>query len=171
MKFGCRAEQCSRSETIGQAVPNPEGFLHAGSILIGVLWCLVLLSLVVVGVLHTARMDLLVVKNYGDRIQAHYLAVAGIEKAKALLYQDLREHSRSVRSHSGALFDAPDQFRNIRMGRGDYSVFHRARPDEGGGVLYGVSDEESRLNVNTASGQELAKLNEMTPDLVAAIVD
>ena len=56
-----------------------------GSILIGVLWCMVLLSVLVIGVLHTARMDLLVVKNYGDRVQAHYLALAGVERAKALL--------------------------------------------------------------------------------------
>ena len=49
-----------------------------GSILVGLLWCLALLSVLVIGVLHTARMDLLVVKNYGDRIQAHYLALAGI---------------------------------------------------------------------------------------------
>ena len=60
-----------------------------GSILIGVLWCMVLLSVLVIGVLHTARMDLLVVKNYGDRVQAHYLALAGVERAKALLYQDV----------------------------------------------------------------------------------
>ncbi|MEI9863347.1 MAG: hypothetical protein WDN00_02070 [Limisphaerales bacterium] len=62
-----------------------------GSILVGLLWCLAILAVVVVGVLHTARMDLLVVKNYGDRIQAHYLAVAGIEKTKALLYRDAHD--------------------------------------------------------------------------------
>lgn len=142
-----------------------------GSVLVGVLWCLVLLALVVVSVLHTARMDLLVVKNYGDRIQAHYLAVAGIEKAKALLYQDAQQRSRSARNFSGALADAPEQFRDIRLGRGQFRVFHRGRPDEGGGVLYGVSDEESRLNVNNASGDELSKLQDMTPDVSAAIID
>ena len=155
----------------GRAIAVNPGRTRAGSILIGVLWCLVLLSLIVVGVLHTARMDLLVVKNYGDRIQAHYLAVAGVEKAKALLYQAIRENNRSVGSHSGALFDSPDQFRNVRLGRGEYSVLHRGRPDEGGGVLYGVSDEESLLNINTASEQELSKLYGMTPDVVAAILD
>jgi len=50
-------------------------------------------------------------------------------------------------------------------------VFHRARPDEGGGVLYGVSDEESRLNINNASAEELGKLYAMTPDIVAAVLD
>ena len=60
------------------------------SILVGLLWCVALLSLVVVSLLHTARMDLTITKNYGDKIQAHYLALAGIEKAKALLYHDAR---------------------------------------------------------------------------------
>ena len=142
-----------------------------GSVLVGLLWCLALLSVVVIGVLHTARMDLLVVKNYGDRIQAHYLALAGIEKAKALLYQDARERSRSGRHHSGALYDAPEQFRDVAFGRGQFRVFRRGREDEGGGVLYGISDEESRLNVNVASAEELGQLYGMTPDVVAGILD
>jgi competence ComEA-like helix-hairpin-helix protein len=142
-----------------------------GSILVGLLWCLALLSVVVIGVLHTARMDLFVVKNYGDRIQAHYLALAGIEKAKALLYNDARERTRNGRHHSGALYDAPDSFRDARFGRGEFRVLRRGREDEGGGVIYGVSDEESRLNVNAASSEELMKLDGMTPDVAAAIVD
>ncbi len=142
-----------------------------GSVLVGVLWCLAVLSVVVIGVLHTARMDLLVVKNYGDRIQAHYLALAGIEKAKALLYQDARDRSRSGRHHSGALYDAPEQFRDVAFGRGQFRVFRRGREDEGGGTLYGISDEESRLNVNVASAEELGQLHGMTPDVVAAIQD
>jgi len=157
-------------------VAGPPGSLvitrnRRGSVLVGVLWCLALLSVVVIGVLHTARMDLLVVKNYGDRIQAHYLAVAGIEKAKALLYQDARERSRSGRHHSGALYDAPDQFREVTLGRGQFRVFRPGREDEGGGVLYGISDEESRLNVNVASADELGNLYGVTPDIVAAILD
>jgi DNA uptake protein ComE-like DNA-binding protein len=138
---------------------------------VAVLWCLALLSIIVIGVLHTARMDLFVVKHYGDRIQAHYLAVAGVEKAKALLYQDALQRSRSARNYSGQLSDSAQQFRDVRFGRGQFRVFHRARPDEGGGVLYGVSDEESRLNINNASAQELGKLYAITPDIVAAILD
>ena len=51
------------------------------SVLVALLWCVALLALIVVGVLHTSRLDLRVAKNYGDTIQAHYLALAGIEKA------------------------------------------------------------------------------------------
>ena len=148
----------------------------SGSVLVAVLWCLALLSVVVIGVLHTSRMNLLVVKNYGDRVQAHYLAVAGIEKAKAVLYEDARQRSRTGLNHSGQLSDSAQQFRDVRFGRGEFRVFHRGRPDEGGGILFGASDEESRLNVNNASAEELGKLNAqtpsaMTPDVVAGIID
>jgi competence ComEA-like helix-hairpin-helix protein len=141
------------------------------SVLVGLLWCLALLSVVVIGVLHTARIDLLVVKNYGDRIQARYLALAGVEKAKALLYHDARERTRSGRHHSGDLYNAAEHFRDVAFGRGQFRVFHHGREDEGGGVVYGVSDEESRLNLNVASARQLEKLDGMTPDVVAAIVD
>ena len=141
------------------------------SVLVGLLWCLALLSVVVIGVLHTARLNLMVVKNYGDLIQAHYLALAGIEKAKALLYQDAIDRRRSRQNHSGELYDAPQQFRDVTLGRGQFRVFRFGQPDEGGGIIYGVTDEESRLNVNRASAEELAKLYGMTPDVAAAIID
>jgi len=142
-----------------------------GSILVSLLWCLALLSLVVFGFLHSTRTDLQVGKNYGDRIQAHYLALAGIEKAKALLYQDARDRSRSKQNHNGRLYDKPEDFRGVTLGRGEFQVFRRGREDEGGGVIYGVSDEESRLNVNTATSDQLGKLNGISSNTVAAIVD
>jgi competence ComEA-like helix-hairpin-helix protein len=141
-----------------------------GSIIIGLLWCLVLVALIVVGFLHSTSIDLQVQKNYGDRIQAHYLALAGIERAKALLYQNARDRSRTRQNHDGQLYDAPDQFRDTALGRGHFRVFRRAREDEGGGVVFGISDEESRLNVNTASTNELEQIDGMNDDVIAAII-
>ena len=116
-------------------------------------------------------MDLLIVRNFADRIQAHYLALAGTEKAKALLYQDARERTRSAVNHTGRLADDPSDFRDVRLGRGQFSVFRAARIGEGTGIVYGVLDEESRLNINTASAEELRKLYAITADLVSAIMD
>jgi competence ComEA-like helix-hairpin-helix protein len=143
---------------------------HA-SILVGLLWCVALLSLVVVGVLHTSRIDLMAVKNYGDRIQAHYLAVAGIEKAKALLYQNAHDRSRSAKNHSGELYNSPEQFREVAFSRGKFRVFRRGRQDEGEGIIYGISDEESRVNVNSASTDQLTNIDRLTPEIAAAIAD
>jgi competence ComEA-like helix-hairpin-helix protein len=141
------------------------------SILVGLLWCVAILSLVVVSVLHTSRIDLMAQKNYGDRIQAHYLALAGIEKAKALIYQNARDRSRTQKNHSGELYNSPDKFHDIAFGRGKFRVFRRGRQNEGGGIIYGVSDEESRLNLNTATINELTNLDQMTAYIAGAIMD
>jgi competence ComEA-like helix-hairpin-helix protein len=141
------------------------------SVLVGLLWCLTLLSVVVIGVLYTARLDLKVAKNYGDNIQAYYLAIAGVEKAKALIYDDAASRKRSAQNHSGALYNDPDDFRDVHFGRGEFRVIRQGDADEGGRLIYGISDEESRLNVNQASGEELLKLYGMTPEVSAAIGD
>jgi competence ComEA-like helix-hairpin-helix protein len=141
-----------------------------GSILIGVLWCMVLLSVLVIGVLHTARMDLQVVKNYGDRVQAHYLALAGVERAKALLYRDVVTRQQTAKNHTGSLYDDAKDFQDVPLGRGKIQVFRRAPEDEGGGIIYGISDEESLLNLNTASANQLTNLAAITSDILGAIM-
>lgn len=142
-----------------------------GSVLIGVLWCVVLLAVIVVGVLHTARLDLTVGKYHSDRIQARYLAIAGIEKAKALLYEDALSRSRAGIHHGAGLYNNPGEFRDVPLGRGTFRVVRAGSDDEGGGVVFGVSDEESRLNVNFAEIADLTKILGLTPDVAAAIVD
>jgi competence ComEA-like helix-hairpin-helix protein len=141
-----------------------------GSILVGVLWCMVLLSVLVIGVLHTARMDLLVVKNYGDRVQAHYLALAGVERAKALIYQDVAARQGTGKNHTGTLYNDAKDFEDVPLGRGKFQVFRRAPKEEGGGIVYGISDEESRLNVNVVESPLLTNLAGMTPDILNAII-
>lgn len=143
---------------------------HA-SVLVGLLWCLALLSIVVIGTLHTSRIDLMIEKNYGDRIQAHYLALAGVEKTKALLYRDAQQRARSGRNHTGELYNSPDNFRDVRFGRGQFSIIRDGTEAEGGGIIYGISDEESRLNLNSASFEQVSNLDRMTPDVAAAIID
>lgn len=145
---------------------RPNEILREASVLVGLLWCVALLAIVVISVLHTATMDLKVTKNFGDKIQAHYLALAGIEKARALLYQHSRNHTGIQRE----LYDAADQFREIQFGRGQFSIFHRGTGAEGGGIFYGVSDEGGRLNVNTARADALTNLDGLTDETAAAIL-
>ncbi|HEX4120407.1 MAG TPA: helix-hairpin-helix domain-containing protein [Verrucomicrobiae bacterium] len=135
------------------------------SILVGLLWCLALLSIAVFGLLHTSRMDLMVVKNYGDRIQAYYLALAGVERAKALLFKDSVTRRETAKNHTGALYDDETDFRDIQLGRGEFRVFH------GSPVTYGITDEESRFNVNTTPREVLSKIKGMSAEIVSAIVD
>jgi competence ComEA-like helix-hairpin-helix protein len=142
-----------------------------GSVLVGLLWCLALLTVVVIGLLHTAHLGLLTVKNYGDQVQAHYLALAGVEKAKALLYHDAADRKRSGRNHSGNLYDSAESFRDVSLARGHFTIFKQSHRDDGGKVSYGIADEESRLNLNQATLEELLNLNGITPDVAASILD
>jgi general secretion pathway protein K len=137
------------------------------SILVGLLWCLALLSVVVIGVLHTARMDSLVVKNYGDRIQAHYIALAGVERAKALLYHDFLTRRQTAKNHTGALYDDSQSFENIAFDRGHYRIFKH----DDDKLVYGISDEESRLNLNSATANELTNLDGLNQEMASAILD
>ena len=60
-------------------------------------------------------------------------------------------------NHGAGLYNSADQFRDVALGRGQFRVIRRGRDDEGGGVIYGVSDEESRLNLNLALAADLGK--------------
>lgn len=141
-----------------------------GSILIGVLWCMALLSIIVIGLLHNTQMDLRIVKNHSDRIQAHYLALAGVEKAKALLYQDANTRRQDGKNHTGELYDSAQNFRDCALGNGVYRVFRRGG-DENASILYGISDEASRLNLNMATAEELMKLRDMKSTVAASILE
>ena len=146
-------------------------FRSRGSVLVAVLWCLAILSIVVVGALYSTELHLNATKNYEDKIQAHYLAVAGIEKAKALLFHEAAARKKAARNYSGELYNSPERFKDVPFGRGMFSVIRPGSRDEGNGVMYGISDEESRLNINTVSAQELSKIRDLPAETIAAIID
>jgi type II secretory pathway component PulK len=143
-----------------------------GSVLIGVLWCVVLLAITVVSMLHSARLELRVTKNHVDTQQAYYLAVAGIEKSKALLYDLAKRMREDGKTHSTLLEDNVKEFRDVPLGRGLFRVIRAARADDTARhLVYGLSNEEARLDINHASYEDLLKIDDMTPDVGAAIID
>ncbi len=150
---------------------NGIGRTREGSALLVVLWVMVVLGVVGVSALHTTQLDLRITKNYGDRVQARYLALAGIEKAKALLHEEIQSAQKDGRTPTTRLHDAPLEFRDIELGRGFFRVCRERSASEGGGLVYGVRDEGSRLNVNAAPVTELAKLPGLGEELAGAIAD
>ncbi len=145
--------------------------VRTASVLVALVWCVALLAAFVMSVLYTGRTDLQVARNYGDGVQAYYLALAGAEKAKAVIYHDAAERKRSAQNHTRSIYDDPSDFQDVHLGRGRFRVIHQAMPDDGSKLVYGVTDEESRLSVNEASMQQLTNLYQLTPEIAAAIVD
>lgn len=135
------------------------------------LWCLTLLGLLVIEVLFTARTDLKTAKNQGDEIQAYYLALAGVEKAKALIYHEAADRKHSGQNHSGLLYNDPTDFKDVHFGRGEFRVIRQGSADEGGGLIYGIADEDRRLNVNQVGPDQLTKLYGMTQEIAASLAD
>ena len=145
---------------------------ESGIALLGVLWTVVLLCAVVYGLLYSTQIDLRVAKNFGDRKQAYYLAVSGIEKAKALIHDDIEERKKVGTTYRSTLRSDDQSFRDVKFGRGLYRVFRTGDTENGEeDIVYGLDDEESRLSVNAASAEELAKIRGIEPDIAAAIVD
>jgi type II secretory pathway component PulK len=141
------------------------------SVLVAVLWCVALLSVIVVGALYSTRLSLGATKNFEDKVQAHYLALAGVEKAKALIFHEAATRKKAKQNHSGELYSSTAEFRDVVLGRGKFRLIRQGSRDEGGELIYGISDEESRLNINTLGPQELIKLQDLRPEVAAAIMD
>jgi DNA uptake protein ComE-like DNA-binding protein len=149
----------------GRAAPR-------GLALVAVLWCFAVLSVAVLSGLHGTRLDLRVARNFADLEGARWLAVAGIEKAKALIHEDRRLLRSGAIDRPSSLHDAPLSFRDVPLGHGLFRVIRPVRPDEApDGIAFGVSSEEGRLDVNRAPIEELARLPGMAREIAAAIID
>lgn len=148
------------------------GSTGTGSALIAVLWCMILLGLFVTSLLHSTRLNLRVAKNSSSAIEAHYLALAGVERAKALLFQEAKSLKASGQIRPSAYLNDAGSFRDVPFGKGMFRVVRPGVEDEGAGnLVHGVSGEESRLNVNVASEEELRKVRALSEPVAAAIVD
>jgi competence ComEA-like helix-hairpin-helix protein len=99
------------------------------------------------------------------------LALAGVEKAKALIFHDALARQKAAQNHSGELFSGAEALRDVKLGRGVFRVIRQGTPEEGDQLVYGIGDEESRLNINTVSREELAKLEDMRPEVASSIMD
>jgi DNA uptake protein ComE-like DNA-binding protein len=143
-----------------------------GSVLVAVLWCFVLLGAATISILHTTTLELRLVKNHADLVQARYLALAGIERARAVIVREERRIETDGTCFDPTILDDPQDFREVPLGRGRFSVFRPARRGEPArGLVYGLTDLGARLDVNSASLDELKLLPSMTEDAAAAIVD
>lgn len=144
-------------KTFNRNYEYPNLALQSGSVLVGVLWIQVILTVVVVGILHSTRIDLNVSKHQTDKVKAYYLALAGAEKAKATIYQSRKQRMQEAVNHKDDLYKDVADFREAEFGGGTIRIGYED-PDSNNQFVYGVIDLERFLNINTASLEELKKL-------------
>ncbi len=96
-----------------------------------------------------------------ERSQLRYATAAGIKKAIAALKRDLTNHRQNFTAASKQYrYNNVDIFKNIAVGNATVNVSYMVYP---GGLeepqrYYGFVDEDGKLNINTASKQELVTL-------------
>ncbi len=139
---------------------------RAGAALILVLWAIALLSLLAGGLAFALRQDLAIANLQRDRLAAHWLARAGVERAIAALADDVVATDTLLESWC----DDPGQMDSISLTGGTFRVMHG--DDEGSAMpYYGASDESAKLNLNVATHEQLMKLPDMTEPIAGAILD
>lgn len=133
--------------------------------LILVLWTITILAMVAAGLSFAVKQDLLLSNIEKDRLVAHYLARAGLERAIAAIMDD----DRSSDITDDLWYDDEDMA-DVELAGGTFSVIHGSDEPEPT-KRYGVGDECAKLNLNVATKDQLMKLPEMTEEIAAAILD
>lgn len=145
------------------------GVKEEGSILMVVLWILAFLVLLGLGLGYSTSIDQRLVSYQRDRITALYLAKAGYFRALAELERDA---TPKVDSYRDLWAYNPEIFQEVKMGEGSFTVSYLVRgEDESEKRVYGVLDEDRKVDINTASQAVMLRLPGMTDELADAILD
>ena len=142
---------------------------NEGSILMLVLWILAFLVLLSLGLGSTTSLDQRLVSYQRDRLMALYLAKAGYFRALVELEQD---PTPQVDSYLDPWAYNLEAFQRATLGEGSFTVSYLLPGEDGSeGVVYGVVDEDRKVNLNTASQAVLLRLPGMTDEMADSVLD
>jgi len=140
-----------------------------GSILMVVLWILAFLVLLGLGLGYSTSIDQRLVSYQRDRLMALYLAKAGYFRASVEIEKDL---TPKLDSYLDSWAHNPELFQEARLGEGTFTVGYPVLTEDGSEeVVYGVMDEDRKVDVNFASQAVLLRLPGMTDEIVDAVLD
>ena len=140
-----------------------------GSILIMVLWILSILVLLSIGVGYTMSLDQKLIGYQKDRLIALHLAKAGVQQAIAELLED---PTPDVDAPVDSWFNNPEIFKEIGLNQGSYTVsFSVQEGDQADKTVYGIMDEDRKININIASKEVLTRLPGVTNEMADSILD
>jgi len=140
-----------------------------GSILMVVLWILAFLVLLGLGLGYSTSIDQRLVSYQRDRLMALYLAKAGYFRASVEIENDL---TPKLDSYLDPWAHNPELFQKVRLGEGTFTVGYPVLTGDGSEeMVYGVMDEDRKVNVNFASQAVLLRLPGMTDEIADAVLE
>ena len=134
-----------------------------GSILILAVWSLLLLSTFAVQLGVIVRQKITLVRRLDDRAKRYRIAEAGIKyaiiqlrKEDALLQTDFLAERWANQA---------DVFKERQVGKGHFTISFLYNDGDNSRIMYGLQDEESKINLNTADSDVLTRILESTAGL------
>lgn len=140
------------------------------------LWVLFFLAALALAVGGHVSSTVLAARKIKSRVGCYYLARAGVERA----IFEVKGSTSVWDSLNQPWSSSEEQFKDVEMGSGSYSVYYTyASPFGGVATNYGMCDEERKININKAPEallkaviKNLGEVDSMSAaDLAAAIVD
>ncbi len=126
---------------------------NKGLVIIAVLWMVVVLMVMVAILGRKSRLDMKVCMARTEAVRCKWACRAGIEKAMAVMNEDETENDSLLDTWS----DNPEDFNDVVLEQCFFTVR--------------VIDEASKLNINTATKEQLLGLPEMVEEIADAIID
>ena len=122
-------------------------------VLVTVLWVFVLMAIVAAGINLTSRLDTKVAMSGVEGKQKLWACKGGLQMAMAVLIED----ERDIDGFSDLWYENEEDFNDLEIGEYLCSVV--------------VTDEACKLNINSATRNQLAALPNMTEEIADAIID
>lgn len=143
-----------------------------GIILIVILWILVILTTIAVGFGHSMMVEYRISSHEIDKLKTMELAKAGIERGIAELTNDSTNLATLT---SPWRVNGMSSYQNVSLGDGNYTLFFgdvaQDNQSQYGQAGYGMTDENSKLNINTATQRMLMALPNSTQELADCIME
>lgn len=128
-------------------------------VLVGVMWIIIMLTLIVTVVAQSSMIDMRITHIAAERMRCKWGSRAGLEKAIAILNDD--KNNDEIAGGSDSLYDIWSNnvadFNSVPLDQCFFNVI--------------VVDESSKLNINTATREQLLYIPDMTVDIADSIID
>ncbi len=144
---------------------NKRYYKSRGVVLLLVLWLLIVMTVVVLSLTQMTKVDNAVHLVEADKVQARWLARAGVNRALAELSRDKTDTDNM----GDSWYDNAGAFGDVDLLGGSYRVY-ADRLENNQQWSYGLIDEASKVNVQVADRETLLQVPGMSEALVEAIV-
>ncbi len=152
----------------------------SGAILILALWTMSFLTIFAAYVGLRVRQRASLLSRIEERSQLRFLAESGVRKAIAVIRKEMTNNAGQwTAATKQTLFNNMPEFSSVPVGQGEFSVFAGIKEHTLATKVFGVTDEERKINLNRADAKTMQRLfqtaaglrEDKAEDLADAMID